>query len=135
MMMLREYIYMDEWRLNSYFEQLSVPVAYDKVSTWKVALGLTGPKAEATQSRTGRPFTTHEKVDKFLKAIKDAGLMASGRFRDPYEEEPGANPFRVETMDAIRVRLEVPEGREDNQLYVWVSLRPDSERLGSDHTK
>ena len=48
-MKLAEYIYVDERRLNSYFEQLSSPIAYDKVPTWKASLSLTGPTAGGAQ--------------------------------------------------------------------------------------
>jgi hypothetical protein len=42
---LTEYLYCDEHSLDSYFEQISHPVAYDKVPVWKAALSLTGPTA------------------------------------------------------------------------------------------
>jgi hypothetical protein len=41
---LSEYLYIDRKRLEMYFEQMSSPVTYDKVSVWKVALGLLVPK-------------------------------------------------------------------------------------------
>ncbi|MFX0200375.1 MAG: hypothetical protein ACFFCW_30015 [Candidatus Hodarchaeota archaeon] len=57
-----EYIYIDQRRLNSYFEQISPPVKYDKVSEWILEISLTGPKAQGTQARMRRPFTEHEKI-------------------------------------------------------------------------
>jgi hypothetical protein len=61
-MTFAEYIYIDKRRLNSYFEQISPPVKYDKVSAWSIEVGLTGPKGQGTQARMGRPFTEHEKI-------------------------------------------------------------------------
>jgi hypothetical protein len=47
---LTEYLYVDEQRLNSYFDQITEhPVAYDKIPTWKASLSITGPSAEGTQ--------------------------------------------------------------------------------------
>lgn len=66
---LVEYIYIDKKRLNNYFEQFSSPVNFDKVPVWKTVLGLTGPKAEATQARPGRPFTDHEKILKLVEYL------------------------------------------------------------------
>ncbi len=36
-MPLVEYLYVDERRLDAYFEQISSPVTYDKVLVWEVA--------------------------------------------------------------------------------------------------
>src|SRR5215213_7901470 len=71
-MKLTEYIYIDERRVNSYFEQLWSPVTYDKVPTWKAGLSLTGPAAEGTQLRFARPFTQYEKIATLMKEIKPA---------------------------------------------------------------
>jgi hypothetical protein len=61
---LREYLYIDRARLDSYFEQISTPVTYDKVPIWKTAIALTGPSAEGQQARFARPFTQHEKIQR-----------------------------------------------------------------------
>ena len=36
-MALVKYLYVDERRLDAYFEQISSPVTYDKVLVWEVA--------------------------------------------------------------------------------------------------
>jgi hypothetical protein len=61
---LREYLYIDRARLDSYFEQISTPVTYDKVPIWKTGIALTGPSAEGQQARFARPFTQHEKIQR-----------------------------------------------------------------------
>ena len=53
-MSLIEYIYIDKSRIDGYFEQISDPVRYDKVPVWNASLGLTGPRAEASQTRQGQ---------------------------------------------------------------------------------
>ena len=54
-----EYLYLDHRRIKMYFEQVSDPVKKDKVANWKAALGLTGPKVEASQTVSSREFTLH----------------------------------------------------------------------------
>ena len=73
-MPLIEYLYVDERRLNSYFEQISSPVGYDKVLVWNAELSLKGPEAEGTQARFARPSTTHEKVTALMKFFGKEGL-------------------------------------------------------------
>ena len=117
--MLREYLYIDERRLNSYFDQVSIPVARDKVSSWKVALGITGPRAEASQSTRDRPFTTEEKLDKFLDAIREAEIVGVGQhaeYSPPYGTE-----FRMESLEAKRVCLQSPGLTQDDKLFLWVA--------------
>ena len=41
-MTLVDYLYVDEDRLDSYIEQFSSPVVYDKIPAWKCPLGLRG---------------------------------------------------------------------------------------------
>ena len=93
---LREYLFVDKRRLDMYFEQLSSPVAYDKLPVWKFVLGLTGPRTEAAQLRPGRPFTHHEKVERLLRHLDSNNLVhRSRRLRHDL-------PFQIETMTASR---------------------------------
>jgi hypothetical protein len=78
-MPLREYLYVDEKRLNSYLEQIATPVTYDKVPTYVAGVSLTGPKAEATQSRFARPYTSHEKILKVQEYLDEKKLVGQGR--------------------------------------------------------
>jgi len=71
-MALKEYLYIDERRLNSYFEQISSPVKYDKVPVWKASISLTGPNAEGQQARFARPYTKHEKIEKLNEYVIDS---------------------------------------------------------------
>jgi hypothetical protein len=122
---LTEYLYVDEQRLNSCFEQVSDPVAYDKVPVWKAGLGLTGPKVEGTQDRPGRPHTTHEKLLRFIDYLIKNGLLVSGRY-SWMEEWPRGVPgtFRIETMTARRGILST----DARELALWVSPPPFQDR-------
>lgn len=134
---LIEYLYIDKPRLDSYFEQISPPVMYEKVPIWKAALGLTGPKAEATQARPGRPFTTHEKVEIFHDHLKKKKLLIEDRPAKPSDREllddrRSPKQFRIETMSAQRVRLSSND--KDEGLNIWVSLKPDKESKENQRT-
>lgn len=72
-MKLNEYLFVDGARIDSYFEQISEPVKYDKVPIWKLAFGLGGPKVESTQNRTGRQYTRHEKISEIVRFVKQNG--------------------------------------------------------------
>jgi hypothetical protein len=129
---LVEYLYIDEARLDRYFEQISSPVAYDKVPIWKAALGLAGPKAEATQARPGRPFTTHEKVAEFVKHLEKHKLTLPHRPRDPSDlialdmSQEDEKPYRSERMTARRCHIAAKKDDSGSQsLNIWVSLEPD----------
>ena len=115
-----EYLFLDKPRIERYFHQLSSPVHYDKVPVWKVALGLTGPSIEGTQSRKGREFTFQEKLDAFLGHLQSERLISSVRpsFAQSSDSE---TPFVTESLWARRARIE----RDMNTLNIWVSLEPD----------
>jgi hypothetical protein len=124
---LTDYLYCDDQRINSYFEQISDPVAYDKVPVWKAGLSLTGPTAEGSQARPGRPFTLHEKVQKIVDHLRKSNLVENGRLKHPFADPNRRElPFRIEAMSArkaiIRPQKDMPDSRG---LGLWVSTKPD----------
>jgi hypothetical protein len=120
-MTFAEYIYIDQARLDSYFEQISSPVAYDKMPTWKVGLSLTGPHAEGTQAPHPRPYTQHEKIC----AILDR-LYAERQCRPP--ELNSYTNFVFESLDAYPVYLPAPKNTSLNRdaVTLWVALPKNS---------
>jgi hypothetical protein len=77
-MSLVEYLFVDEKRLDSYFEQISSsPVAYDKVPVWEASLTITSPGAKGTQTRFQRPFTTHEKITQLIEYLQGNQLVVT----------------------------------------------------------
>lgn len=113
--MLAEYLYVDAARLDSYFEQISSPIAFDKNPTWKVGISLTGPVGERTQSSVPRPYTQHEKIC----AVLDY-LHQNSQLRDPEQDTFAA--FVFESLDATRVHIPVPKdaGLNRDFLNLWV---------------
>jgi hypothetical protein len=104
-MPLREYLYFDEKRLNSYLEQISGPVTYDKVPTYVAGLSLAGPKAEATQSRFARPFTVHEKILKVEEYLQAEKLLGHGRPTKGDNDWRAAYEFFLERTRATRALI------------------------------
>ena len=69
-MHLKEYLYIDQKRLNSYIEQIHPDSKIEKVPEWKVDIGLTGPKISASQKAQFRTLTQDEKIELLLKHLK-----------------------------------------------------------------
>jgi hypothetical protein len=126
---LREYLYFDEKRLDSYVEQISGPVTYDKVPTYVAGLSLAGPKAEATQSRFGRPFTPHEKVLKIEEYLRAQKLLHDGRPRDSSGSWKAEGEFFVE--ETLATRAFIPPTKSFPGLAVWFT--PDIKREKDDY--
>lgn len=129
---LVEYLYVDVARLNSYFEQISSPITYEKIPIWRVALGLTGPKTETTQSRPGRPFTHHEKILKIVEYINTQKLVFK-RERKFFEQYPSNayKSFGIETI--IAHKAIIPSRSKFPQLptlNIWISLTKNSVKGG-----
>ena len=78
-MALIEYLYFDQPRIDAYVQQIGPPITYDKVPVWKAELGLTGPKASASQDRHPRALTTHEKISVLQKHLEDNKLIFGSR--------------------------------------------------------
>jgi hypothetical protein len=124
---LAEYLYVDEERLNSYFEQISPPVAYDKVPVWRAALKLTGPEADATQARLGRQFTRQEKILALLDYLRTGGLLRNQRLGDRERWALNARdweaPFVIESIRATRVLIPPHQGTSKFPgLTMWISV-------------
>jgi hypothetical protein len=110
-MSLVEYLYVDEDRLNSYFEQISSPIAYDKVPVWKAGLSLAGPNAEGQQARFARPFTRHEKIVKLT---------------DYVESHSKDELFVFRIVNCVAARVLVPKERPfGRSLVLWIASPHD----------
>jgi hypothetical protein len=132
---LNEYLYVDAVRLESYFLQISEPVKLQKLPSWKVAFGMTGPQVEATQSRIERQFSTHEKIRAVFQYLWDGRMLSRWRpgysvcratgHEDALAERKVA--FVLETCRARRVVLPAPSDAPSSApISMWIAV-PDSE--------
>jgi hypothetical protein len=127
---LIEYLYVDTPRLNSYLEQISPPIIYDKVPSWRVALGL-NPSIEGTVEKHGRQLTSHEKITRLMKYLEKENLMFTWRLREAdrwgdirRHEEPKV--FVIETCRATKIWIPPkPEvSTTFKGLTLWFSAKP-----------
>lgn len=127
-MKLVDYLYVDEKRLDAYFEQISSPVTYDKVPVWEASLTITSPGAKGSQQRFARPFTTHEKISKLTEYLEDEGLVGYGRPRG-YMKRTSAGYFQIENCRARRVFIPPDHGQPPDvgALNIWISAVPRTE--------
>jgi hypothetical protein len=114
---------MDDARLDSYFQQIAAPVMYDKVPVWKASLSLTGPSAEATQSRVARPLTRIEKLKRVIEFLQKQKQLVVVRTQSDRRDAP-RNSFLLETFTAVKVRLPVStqlSGAADSSMTMWLA--------------
>lgn len=113
----REYLHTDKARIDSYFEQISDPVKYDKVPVWKVGLKLTGPSAEGSQDRPGRPFTIHEKIDAIVKHLQKEKLLDA--------EMVGAFKLEKRTVTQVFIPIRDEKLGKEGSIRAWISLKSE----------
>jgi hypothetical protein len=110
----REYLHIDNRRIDSYFEQISDPIKYDKVPVWKIGMKLTGPSAEGSQIRPGRSYTIHEKIDAIVEHLYKKHLI----------DEKSMSVFNLEKRTATQVLIPVKKEKfgRSSLIHVWISL-------------
>jgi len=112
--MVAEYIYVDQKRLNSYFEQVSSPVKYEKISVWGFEWSITGPKASGSQSRPSRPYTEHEKISTVLANLS--------RLNAPSATEQSRSIPDFEFSALVGVRAFIPPEASLNPSFKGLAL-------------
>lgn len=130
---LQEIIYVDEKRLDTYFEQISNPVKFDKIPEWdgEITAGGLIPKLEVQAGRKQknhpRPYTLVEKVKIFYDYMEKNNLITDNRPVDPFEDDKSSF-FRFETMYAYKGSVPAPKHRNDlGSLIIWVSPQPNKQ--------
>lgn len=127
---LREYLYIDEDRLNGYVNQLRNPISYDKVPVWSAELSATGPVAKAQQTRLARAYTIHERLS-FLEAqLRDRKQLLDKRWSGAKDVENEL--FRIESCLARRIVIAHP--REEQRAGIWISRYDPKGRTGQPRT-
>ncbi len=131
-MQLREYIYIDERRVNSYAEQLHPGKVIDKAPEWTAEVSIAGVKASGTQKSVPRDMTIHEKiqlVENSLTAAKPPLLcQLDSTYYYPMFSGESTRFVRGE-MVAQRLRLDgnVEEDTDARSIIVWGAAAPDQD--------
>jgi len=134
--MLRDYIFTDERRIDSYLEQLGKLDATKRKLTKKFGVSLAGPTFEIEQQKVAREQGLHEKILTLKEELAERGLLADAR---PVEMPPPnriLRPFVFEKTLAKKMIFPrellaaVPSIRE---FAVWVSdPNPDDFNLNGE---
>jgi hypothetical protein len=126
--MLRNYLFVDEHRLNSLAEQIRARTREATKRGKKINLSITGLGVELSEEDTWRQLSSHEKIDSLLGHLKQENLVDTARPQQRTAEEelgvPKGRPFVLETMLARKViipepRLTITPGIK--HLAVWIS--------------
>lgn len=117
---LRDYLYVDNKRLDSYVNQITSPVAYDKVPLWKVGLGLGGPSVEGQQQRPSRERTAEEEIPILLNHLRKKRQLATERISSTTYYGKNDAVLRLEECEAVRLRVPAI-GKMKSDAILWIS--------------
>jgi len=129
-MNLKEYLFCDAARLESYYQQVNEKgVTTDIVPTWKASLSLTGPSAELTNQKVHRTPNRHTMIAELIEYLEQNALVERGRIF--YSDRS----FAQATFNARKVTLFSNEqlsitGRD--HLALWISEKvaiPNSPKI------
>jgi hypothetical protein len=121
-MPVRDYLFVDQRRLDSYVDQVACPITYDKVPVWSATAALQSVGVNAVQSRVARPLSQVEKIRTLIEYLEKNTMLARGRptIPDSAHRDP---VFRLEQCYATRV-LVPPKSEVDPKfggLTIWTS--------------
>ena len=119
---LRDLIYVDETRLDSYVRQTGTPDAVVKVPKWTFEFSVAGPKVKGEQQQSSRKRENEEKIELLLKYLKKHDQLAEGRIRSAsYFNRPSV--FRMETCSVVSVDIPSlrPLENSADTLTLWIS--------------
>src|SRR4051794_18637223 len=92
-------LYVDESRLQSYAEQISSPVTFDKAPEYTAGIRITGPSVETRQSIHARPLTETEQINLIVSHLRKHRCADDGRVKG-MTDAIYKRPFRFETCCA-----------------------------------
>ncbi|QAY67534.1 hypothetical protein [Paenibacillus protaetiae] len=127
--MIKNYHYIDESRLDMYFDQIPFKLPKEKKRKTTVGISLTGPKLDLTEETSAKAFNKYEKIDIFTAFLEKNNLIDSKRPKITYGNDSEI-PFVLETFTARKVifNKELLENIPQlQQLVIWISDPEDSD--------
>lgn len=112
---MREYIFIDRTRLQSYFEQLSSPNELTKtfkIPSWSASLTSKGPEIGVELSPQKRELTVYEKIKVVKKYLTEKHLLASSTEALNYQDIKDENSepyFVLSRLEARRVLIPIQD--------------------------
>ena len=123
---LREFLFVDQTRLNCYVEQIASPRMVEKIPTWKVAFGLLKLDVEATQTQTLRERTLFEKVTAFEQYLEENNLLRFSHVEEWNDVRKSEAFFVKETINANLCVLPKDTNIEEvagwKGMKIWIDL-------------
>jgi hypothetical protein len=120
---INEILYVDEIRLNMYFEQISPPEKIEILTTKNLKAGFTSLGVDINENIRTRNYTTNEKLFIVEDHLRRNNQLLDGRPSEIYTFE-NKGPFIKETIKAQRIFLP-PRKLLGRELNLWVA---DSEK-------
>ena len=127
-MTFRDYLYIDEGKLDLLAQQIRTRKKETAKRGKKISLSITGLGVELSEEDTWRELSTHEKIEALLAHLMISDLLDTTRpqERDPQEDAgiPCGRPFVLETAFARRVIIpnaHLAAAPGIKHLAVWVS--------------
>ena len=123
----KDYLYIDETRLNSYIEQIGSTSTFRRSPSLKFGISDSGPNISAELATQLREKTNHEKVSELINYLEHNGHIS--HTRPTLVQESGdyikIPVFVLEECEAYRIlipSIKDLEGREG--IVIWVSEWP-----------
>lgn len=127
---LREYLYVDDRRVNSYLEQISSTDTYDRVPSLQFGVSGDGnPSMRFEYSKQRRPKNQHALVTELVSHLDRRGKL--GRARPRWGDSSEADPeptFVLETCEAVKVLFPDTKGDAGSGVVAWLSEWPTDRR-------
>jgi hypothetical protein len=128
---IKDFTFIDQVRLESYFLQISEPdkiLKKQKIPNWDVSMSLVGPKLGGKQTVSLREYTIYEKILKVEEYLKRNGMITSEvALIKPFTEKPEL--FCKGKIFASRAVIS-SKGKERIQgldhLALWINEKSES---------
>ena len=123
----RDYLYIDETRLNSYIEQIGSTTTFRRSPSLKFGISDSGPNITAEFATQSREKTNHEKVSEFINYLEHNGHISHTRPALVHESGDYIKipDFVLEECDAYRILIPPTKDLEGRAgIVIWVSEWP-----------
>ena len=123
----RDYLYVDETRLNSYIEQISSTSTFQRSPSMKFGISDSGPSISAELATKSREKTNHEKITELINYLDHNGHISHTRPALVHESGDYIKipDFVLEECDAYRILIPSTKDLETRAgIVIWVSEWP-----------
>jgi hypothetical protein len=121
---IKEYLYVDERRLNSYLGQFSRLVIYERFFKWRAALGLQ-PSLGGELERAAREPTLHEKVTALQRKLqKNVQVLHLEELEQWGMSFLSGKPFFTLNLCARRAFIPPSSNESSQGISLWYAILP-----------